>query len=411
MVCRFLMICAVTLLAPAIGPAQVRLGNETLAAGGFKELQGKRVGLLTNPSGVNPNLQSTVDLLRSARGVTLAALFAPEHGLNADLPAGQEFPSGTDARTGLPVYSLYGPGPARKPTPAMLKGLDALVYDLQDTGCRSYTFISTMGLAMEACATNGVEFIVLDRPNPLGGEHVEGPRLDPAFRSLVGQWPIPYVYGLTAGELARMINGEGWIAKPCKLTVVPLQNWRRWMVWRDTFLPWVPTSPHLPQADSPMHYVATGLLGHIGGVSIGIGYTLPFQCLAAPWLPAQDTARVLNSYALPGTRFLPVSYKPFAGAFKEQNISGVQMFFTEPGRARLMAVNFYALEAVRKLSGKDLFAAALKDPAKMSLFDKLMGTDATRRALEGGASAASVVSSWKPDEESFRQRRQKYLLY
>src|SRR5437763_3127273 len=188
--------------------AQVKLGNEVLAAGGFKTLQGKRVGLITNPSGVNRNLESTIDVLRAAPGVKLVALFGPEHGIYGDVPAGDSVESRTDPRTGLPVHSLYGA--THKPTPEMLKGLDALAYDLQDTGCRSYTYISTMGLAMEACGQAGVEFVVLDRPNPLGGERVEGPMVEEKFRSFVSRWDVPYVYGLTCGEVAQMIVGEHW---------------------------------------------------------------------------------------------------------------------------------------------------------------------------------------------------------
>ncbi|MBI3881075.1 MAG: DUF1343 domain-containing protein [Verrucomicrobia bacterium] len=405
------LVALITLLSLRPAPAQVKLGNEVLAAGGFKELQGKRVGLLTNPSGVNSRLESTVDLLRRAPGVKLVALFAPEHGLNADVPAGQEFPNATDARTGLPVFSLYGPGPVRRPTAAMLKGLDALVYDIQDTGCRSYTFISSMGLAMEACASNGVAFVVLDRPNPLGGERIEGPLLHLDFRSMVGQWPIPYAYGLTPGELAQMINGERWIAKPCALKVIKLENWRRWMTWRDTGLPWVPTSPYMPFPDSPLHYVSTGILGHIGGVSIGIGYTLPFQTIAAPWLNADDAANYFNGLGLRGVRFRAITYTPFYGAGKEQHNGGVQVFFTEPATAPLMAINFYALDAARKLGGKNLWAAAAESGSKMSMFDKIMGGDRVRKQLDAGTSARALVNSWKADEDAFRQRRQKYLLY
>jgi uncharacterized protein YbbC (DUF1343 family) len=405
------------LLATALGliatpaRAQVQLGNEVLAAGGFAEVRGKRLGLITNPSGVNSRLEHTTDVLRRAAGVKLVALFAPEHGLRGDIPAGREFPNATDARTGLPVWSLYGPGPTRQPTPAMLKDLDALVYDIQDIGCRSYTFISTMGLAMEACAAAGVEFIVLDRPNPTGGERVEGPLLQPDFKSFVGQWPIPYLYGMTAGELARMINGEGWISRRCPLTVVPLKNWRRWMVWRDTGLPWVPTSPYMPFADSPLHYPSTGILGQIGGVSIGIGYTLPFQTIAAPWIGSgEQFAAAMRGAGLSGVRFLPVTYTPFYGAYRERQIQGVQVFFSEPARAPLLAVNFVALDAAKR-SGQNLFAEAAKDRSRMAMFDKLMGTDQTRKLLLGGANAAAVIRSWRADEEAFRQRRQKYLLY
>lgn len=205
-------------LALAASPPRVRPGCEVLAEGGFRELQGKRVGLIANQTSVDAGGVPTWQRLRRAPGVQLVALFAPEHGLAGDIPAGKEFTNATHAPTGLPVYSLYGPGPTRKPTPAMLRGLDVLVYDLQDTGLRAYTYISTLGLAMEACGAAGVEFVVLDRPNPLGGVRVEGPGVAPAFRSFVGQWNIPVVYGLTPGELARMINGEGWINPRCRLS-------------------------------------------------------------------------------------------------------------------------------------------------------------------------------------------------
>src|SRR5258707_1117252 len=281
--------------------AQVKLGNEVLAGGGFKALQGKRIGLITNPSGVNGNLESTIDVLRAAPGVKLVALFGPEHGIYGDAPGGDKVESSMDARTGLPIHSLYGA--TRKPTPEMLKGLDAVLYDLQDTGCRSYTFISTMGEAMDACGRAGIEFIVLDRPNPLGGERVEGPKVKKGFRSFVSRWGVPYVYGMTSGELAQMINGEHWNTNICKLTVVPLKGWKRSMLWRDTGLPWVPTSPHIPHGESPLYQVATGMLGEIGGVSTGIGYTLPFECIAAPDLDAHKLAAVLNGYKLPGVRF------------------------------------------------------------------------------------------------------------
>lgn len=393
--------------APA---AIVKLGNEVLAEHHFKELAGKRVGLITNPSGVNRNLESTMDVLRAAPGVKLVALFGPEHGVYGDVWAGDKIESATDPRTGLPVHSLYGK--TRKPTPEMLQGLDALVYDLQDTGCRSYTFISTMGVAMEACGEAGIEFVVLDRPNPLGGERIEGPLIqNEKYRSFVSQWDVPYVYGLTCGELARMINAEGWIQKPCKLTVVPLAGWQRAMVWRDTGLPWVPTSPHVPNDESPLFQVATGMLGEIGGVSTGIGYPLPFQCVAAPAVDQHKLAAVLNAHQLPGVRFVPVSYKPYYFAFSNQPVAGVQIYFTDPRQAPLTAINFYALEALKKVAGRDLFDEAVKAKKKFDMFDKVNGTDATRLALQSGRSAAEIVASWKAGEEKFRERRRKYLLY
>jgi len=402
--------CAlVLLLSLSTALAEVKLGNEVLAESGFKVLRGKKVGLLTNPSGVNRNLESTIDVLRAASGFELVALFGPEHGIYGDVPAGDKIESRTDPRTGLPVYSLYGA--TLKPTAAMLKGLDALVYDLQDTGCRSYTFISSMGVAMEACGEAGVEFIVLDRPNPLGGERVEGPLVEDKFRSFVGRWDVPYVYGLTCGELAKMINGEGWIKPRCKLTVVPLKGWKRRMIWRDTGLPWVPTSPHVPHGESALFQVATGMLGEIGGISTGIGYTLPFQCIAGPSIDPYELAEALNSYALPGVRFKPITYKPYYFSYKDQIVGGVEIFFTDPRRAPLTAVNFYALEALKKVAGRDLFAEAVKNGKSFAMFDKVNGTDATRKALQAGTPASEIVASWKPGEEAFQRKRKAYLMY
>lgn len=389
--------------------AEVKLGNEVLAGKNFKVLQNKRVGLITNPSGVNRDLASTIDVLRTAPGVKLAALFGPEHGIYGDVPAGDKIQSRTDERTGLPAHSLYGA--THKPTPEMLKGLDALVYDLQDTGCRSYTYISTMGVAMEACAEAGIEFIVLDRPNPLGGERIEGPLVQDQFRSFVGRWDVPYVYGMTCGELARMINGESWIKARCKLSVVPLKGWKRSMVWRDTGLPWVPTSPHVPHGESPLFQVATGMMGEIGGVSTGIGYTLPFQCIAAPGVDPHLFAAALNGYCLPGIKFIPITYKPYYFTYKDEIIGGVQLFFTDPARAPLTAVNFYAMEALHKVAGRDLFAEAVKAKKSFSMFDKVNGTDVTRKALQGGTSAAEIAAAWNSGEQDFRKKRTQYLLY
>jgi uncharacterized protein YbbC (DUF1343 family) len=397
------------LVSALVANAEVKLGNEVLASSGFKVLRGKRVGLITNPSGVNRRLESTIDILRRAPQVKLVALFGPEHGIYGDVPAGDKVASRTDSRTGLPVHSLYDA--TRKPTPEMLAGLDAMVYDLQDTGCRSYTFISTMGVAMEACAEAGIEFIVLDRPNPLGGERIEGPLVEEPFRSFVSRWDVPYVYGLTCGELARMINGERWIKAPCKLTVVPMRGWHRSMVWRDTGLPWVPSSPHVPNGDSPLFQVATGVLGELGGLSTGIGYTLPFQCIAAPDLDPQQTASVLNAYKLPGIKFKPITYKPYYFTFKDQVIGGAQIFLTDAAHAPLTALNFYAIEAVKKLSGRDLFEEAAQARKSFSMFDKVNGTDATRKAMQEGNSAANVIASWKSAEDAFRAKRKRYLLY
>ncbi len=385
----------------------MKLGNEVLAAHQFRELAGKRIGLITNPSGVNHRLETTIDVLRKAAGVKLVTLFGPEHGVYGDVPAGEKVPSSVDPHTGLVVYSLYGA--THRPTPAMLKELDALVYDLQDTGCRSYTFVSTMGDAMDACGEAGIEFIVLDRPNPLGGERIEGPLLaGEKFRSGVSRWDVPYVYGLTCGELARMINDRRWIAHPCKLTVVPLEGWHRDMTWADTGLPWVPASPHIPHAESPLFQVATGMLGETQLVSVGVGYTLPFECIAAPKVDPHAFAAQLNGYALPGLHFQPVTYKPYYSAYKDELIGGVQVYFTDPAHAPLTALNYYALEALKKVAGLDVLARAGN---RLSMWDKVNGSDVPRLAFAAGQSAAEIVASWKTGEDQFRKERAKYLLY
>ncbi|HTP12588.1 MAG TPA: DUF1343 domain-containing protein, partial [Bacteroidota bacterium] len=226
--------------------ARVKPGIDVLRDHHFDILKGKRVGLVTNPTGVTSDLEPTVDVLAGAPGVQLVALYGPEHGVRGDNDAGKTVESSIDRKTGLPVYSLYGR--TRKPTRDMLQGIDILVYDIQDIGLRFYTYISTMGLVMEAAAENGIPVVVLDRPDPLTGNRVEGPMLEPKYKSFVGAYAIPYVYGMTAGELAQMINGEGWLAGgvQCKLTVVPMEGWKRSMWWDETGLQWVPTSPNIP---------------------------------------------------------------------------------------------------------------------------------------------------------------------
>ena len=276
----------------------VKPGIDVLRSRGFDILKGKRVGLITNPTGVSSDLEQTVDILHSAPGVKLVALFGPEHGVRGDAEGGKIVDSFNDSQTGLPVYSLYGK--TRKPTKDMLRGIDVLVYDIQDIGVRSYTYISTLGLAMEAAAENNVTFVVLDRPDPLTGVRVEGPMLDQKYKSFIGAYRIPYVYGMTAGELAEMINMEGWLENgvKCKLVVVPMEGWKRSMWWDETGLPWVPTSPHIPHASTPQFYVMTGLLGELGTANQGVGYTMPFELVGASWVNGNKLADYLNSRGL-----------------------------------------------------------------------------------------------------------------
>ena len=399
-------------LSQNLGQARISLGNEVLTMHSYKTLQGKRVGLLTNTSGVDGRGRSIIDILHKSPKVNLVALFGAEHGVDGKVPAGKEFPNSTHRRTGLPIYSLYGPGPIRKPTPVMLQKVDCLVYDIQDTGARSYTFISTMGLCMEECGKAGVEFIVLDRPNPLGGVRVEGLILNPRFKSLVGQWKIPYVYGMTSGELAYMISGEGWISHRPKISIVKMKGWKRSMTWKGTGLKWVPTSPNIPHGDSPMHYVSTGVLGELGagsGLSIGIGEGMPFECVVSSWMNTEGMARYLNNKKLPGVRFEPIRFK--SRRVKNRIYSGVRVRFTNRSIAPLMPINYHIIDAVKVISKRDLFATRSKSGRSFNMFDKVNGTDIIRRDLAAGRTGGQIVKSWNKDEARFRQQRAKYLLY
>ena len=399
---------APTAPAPYAPPAPaVDLGIDVLASNHFAGLEGKRVGLLTNQSGVNGQGRSTIDVLREAPNVKLVALYAPEHGIYGAELAGDSVADAKDARTGLPVFSLYGD--TRKPTPEMLKGIDVMVFDLQDIGCRSYTFISTMGLAMEACGEAGKEFYVLDRPNPIGGDRIEGMPLDPAYRSFVGEWDVPYLHGLTVGELAWMIHGEKWIKARPKLTVVPMRGWKRSMQWDETGLPWVPPSPHIPTPESALDYAVTGLWGEFPNLSNGVGYTLPFGLMGAPDLDRFALKAGMDKRNLPGFLFIPALYKPFYGSLRDLLLSGIQIHYSDPARADLMAAAMGLIEEIQKQYNKEIFTTLT--PEKIDLFDKLCGGPALRLHFTARKPAQDLIDSWQPSIEAFRARRAKYLLY
>ena len=387
---------------------KVKTGIEVLKESDFRILEGKRVGLITNPTGVDNNMKSTIDILYEAPGVQLVALFAPEHGVRGDVQAGDKVADFRDPRTGVPVYSLYGA--TRKPTGEMLEEVDVLVYDIQDIGSRSYTYISTLYLSMEAAAENDIEFVVLDRPNPLGGEKVEGNLVEEGFFSFVSQLKIPYVYGLTCGELAEMINGERMIPEPCKLTVVKMKKWRRHMNFEETGLPWVPTSPHIPFAHSAYFYPVSGILGELGYLSIGVGYTLPFEIFAAGWINADEFARTLNAKQLPGIRFRPLHLKPYYGVGQGKNLQGVQVYLTDFRKARLSDIQFHVMEVAAKLYPEHkVFDHAPKN--RYDMFDKVCGTDSIRLRFSENHRFEDIRPYWSKDEERFRKLSRKYYLY
>jgi uncharacterized protein YbbC (DUF1343 family) len=390
---------------PAVKP-----GIDVLRSRGFDILKGKRVGLITNPTGVSADLEQTVDILHNAPGVKLVALFGPEHGVRGDAEGGKIVDSFNDSQTGLPVFSLYGR--TRKPTKDMLRGIDVLVYDIQDIGVRSYTYISTLGLAMEAAAENNVMFVVLDRPNPLTGVRVEGPMLDLKYKSFIGAYQIPYVYGMTAGELAEMINMEGWLEKgvKCNLVVIPMEGWKRSMWWDETGLPWVPTSPHIPHASTPLFYVMTGLLGELGTANQGVGYTMPFELVGASWVNGEKLADYLNSRGLTGVRFRPLSYKPFYFDTAGSRFLGVQIHVTDREKLNMTAVQVNVIDALQRLfPEKDIFARA--KPDRIGSFDKATGSDELRNAFQSRRSVEEILRSIDRERAPFMIERQKYLLY
>ncbi|MCJ7448188.1 MAG: DUF1343 domain-containing protein [Bacteroidales bacterium] len=405
-------LCFVLMILPScnLDGQPVETGLEMLIKSKFEVLKGKKIGLITNPTGVDRNLKSAIDIINNVPGVKLAALYGPEHGVRGEFTAGEIIGSASDPSTGLPVYSLYGK--TRKPTKEMLQGIDVLVYDIQDIGSRSYTYISTLGLAMEAAAENNIPFLVLDRPNPLGGIRMEGPLVQPGFVSFVSQYPVPYIHGMTVGELAIFLNEEGLLKGgiKCKLDVIKMNGWKRDMDFEDTGLPWIPSSPHIPHAQSAIFYPATGIIGELYVVSIGVGYTLPFQLFAAEWFNADSLAQNLNLLDIPGVIFRPVHYKPYYSVSMGEMVHGVQIHLTDYKKAPLSLLQFYILQEAHKLwPGKDVFA--LCEKSRLDMFDKVCGTDKIRTEFLKTWKVSSILDLWTRDIPAFRKKAEKYFLY
>jgi len=386
---------------PAYNGGRVKNGVDMLLERYLYLLRGKRVGLVTNHTGVNSQRRPTVDLLARTPGVRLTALFAPEHGIRGTIPAGVNFKNDRDRATGLPVFSLYG-GKDHKPPKEGLAMIDVMVYSIQDVGSRAYTYVWHMAECMAACAAAGKPFIVLDCPNPLGAEVVDGPVTEPQYISFIGLYPVPRVYGMTVGELARYINTE--FRLNAKLTVVPMQNYRRGMSWEQTGLPWIPTSPNIPTPAAAVGFACTGILGETGQVNIGIGYPPnQFQIMAAPWLNSRQTAAALNRLRLSGVQFQPVDFT----AGSRYSYHGVRIVVTNLAVFRPTATEVAMLWYLnRYYPGQFRWLSA--NSAK---FDKAMGTASVRQMLQSGASWETIVRSWQPKLSAFEAKRRAYLLY
>jgi uncharacterized protein YbbC (DUF1343 family) len=388
----------------------VRTGVEVLANNDFKALQGLNVGLVTNPTGILPDLTTTIEALYRAPGVKLKALFGPEHGVRGDTPAGEKVSSSRDGVTGLPTYSLYGD--TKVPTAAMLRGLDVLVFDIQDIGARSYTYLSTLGCVMEGASLHKIPVIVLDRPNPLGLNRVEGGPTKPGFVSFVSKYPVPFLHGMTLGELGQMINRQGWLpgGRTCDLTVIACGNLTRGMVGWESFgnLPWVPTSPHVPKPESALFYAATGITGELSTLSIGVGYPLPFELAGAPDMGAASLAREMTRRNVPGVAYRSMSWEPYYGAYRGKLCGGVQIYLTDLNKVPISRLNFEILDAMRTLKpGRSFFTGS----ESVRMFDLSCGTDRVRKAFQAGASASQMWQVFNEGASAFAQARKPYLLY
>ncbi|HXK61096.1 MAG TPA: DUF1343 domain-containing protein [Acidobacteriota bacterium] len=387
----------------------VKTGLEVLLTERIELIRGKRVGLIANPSSVNASLDHAVDLLFQHPDIRLTTIMGPQHGARGETQDNMiEWEDYRDSRTGLPVYSLYGK--TRKPTPEMLHDVDVLIFDVQDVGARYYTFNYTMALAMEGCGEQDVEIIVLDRPNPIGGLQLEGPVLDPDYRSFVGLFPLPIRHGMTVGELARYFSGE--CAVDCKLQVVPMQGWRREMYFDQTGLPWVMPSPNIPTLDSAIVYPGLCLLEGTN-VSEGRGTTRPFELSGAPWIDPNTLVKRLDCMRLPGVKFRPVHYIPTFHKWSGTMIGGVQIHVLDRNAYRPFLTGLALLMAYREL-GEDQFR--WNDPPYEYEYEKLpidilFGNGTIRQSIERGDSLEQIEASWQEELKAFAEKRERYLLY
>lgn len=381
----------------------VKLGIDILAEKQYHILKGKRIGIITNPTGVDGKLCSSVDVISHLPDVKLVALFGPEHGFKGGK-------MGTISEDGtlknIKVFSLYGA--VRRPTQEMLKGIDILVFDIQDIGSRSYTYISTMRYCMEEAAKYNIQFVVLDRPNPLGGLLVDGPILDIKFESFVGNIPVPYVYGMTVGEIALFLNKE--LSINCNLTVIKMEGWKRNMLWENTGLLWTPTSPHIPEPDTPFFYPITGILGELGIVNVGVGYTLPFKLVGAPWIDAEKITTYLNSKKLPGVYFQPFHFTPFYGLYKGEECNGFRIIIKDKRNYKPVETGYHIIECLLSLY-PDKFNFSLVAPSNKDMFDKVNGSNKIRTQFQSGIKTEEIVKSYQLDLKEFIEKRKKYLLY
>ncbi|MCF7805586.1 MAG: DUF1343 domain-containing protein [Candidatus Marinimicrobia bacterium] len=390
-------------------PTPVTTGMENLLENHLSELRGKSIGLIVNQTAVDGEGVHLVDRLMEA-GIDIQTIFAPEHGYRGEAAAGEEIQDGRDPVSGARVYSLYGEH--RKPTQEMLGGLDILLYDIQDVGVRFYTYINTMGYAMQSAAENVVEFWVLDRPNPISGSRVNGPMLQNGFESFVGLYPIPVRYGLTAGELAKMIVGEGFLKFPkgFEPAILPMKKWRR-NLWSDeTDIPWVAPSPNMNEMATAILYPG---LCFIEGTNIseGRGTDSPFQWIGAPWISSEDLAEELNKAGISGVRFEPITFTPkeipgraWNPKYEDEVCGGVSIRITNRDSLKAVEVGVRIIHAVHKMYPEEF-------EWREAAIDRLYGSDELRESIDGGATPDEIIAGWREPLERFLEIRDDYLLY
>jgi uncharacterized protein YbbC (DUF1343 family) len=379
---------------------KVTPGVEVLLKDQKELLKGKKVGLITNPTGIDSGLNSIVDLLNDDPEIELTALYGPEHGVRGDSQAGSSVEFYIDEKTGLPVYSLYGK--TKKPTPEMLENVDVLVFDIQDVGTRYYTYIYTMAYAMEAAKENNIPFIVLDRPNPQGGLSVDGPVLEPEFSSFVGLYPIPLKHGMTVGELASFFNKEFEIG--AELTVVKMNGWKRSMDYDDTGLPFVLASPNMPTVSTTFVYPATGLIEGTN-VSEGRGTTKPFELIGAPYINSTDLAEKLNSLSLPGVKFRAASFTPTFSKHAGKLSHGVEIYVTDREEFEAVQAGLHIIKTIHDMYPNDFQFLAANN------FSLLIGNDWVRTMILEGATVAEIMKEYQNEHNEFKKVRKEYLIY
>ena len=393
-------LCALPASAGTLPRANITLGDEVFLESTWRELGGRRVGVITNQTGVTSRLQTLVDAIRRNPAIPLNAIYAPEHGFRGDRTAGAYVPSYVDPETKLPVYSLYGP--TRHPSEEMLANVDVLLFDIQDVGSRAYTFISTMAYAMQSAAQYGKEIWVLDRPNPVGGALVEGPVLEPSEESFIGLYPIAMRHGMTVGELAHMFNEHFGIG--AKVRVIAMRGYERSMIWPDTGLQWVQSSPNIPTWETTFPYLCTGLIDD-AGVNGGVGTTKPFFFAGGADLDGVALADHLNARNLPGVVFRPASWSPIAGFWKDKELSGVELVIYDPRTFLAVRSAVEILCTVRDIAPRQI---EIREP---SALDRDWGTTSLRTGLAGGKSAREIVDAWNARLDAFQTIRSTYLIY